>query len=427
LDGVPDNARSRFLAALEQWVLVARKDAGNLGLMLIDLVNLGSINHCHGYEVGDQLLATSMNNLLGISKLPDTVFRVGDHRFAFILPALGNPAFIALALSRVESVLAEKRQLGSQLIAPDVKVGVAINRHGDHNALATLALAENSLDLVKAGRRLRIEELLEAHNAPPRDYQLESRFEEALYNNDFELHFQPKVNLISGRVDKAEALIRWTPDGREPVSPELVVELADTSGRAFKLAKWLIHVALRQLSEWQGSIDVALALNIQAGLVGDAELPALFKDAIAVWGASPHKITVEITESALIEDRDSGFENLSRLRDLGVNLSIDDFGTGYSSLSYFKYVPADELKIDRSFIAGMMANEQDMELVKIMIRIARKFGLSIVAEGVEDEDSVEVLRRLGCDYAQGYYFSQPLPRKEFEAWVTAWPGLTASS
>ena len=151
------------------------------------------------------------------------------------------------------------------------------------------------------------------------------------------------------------------------MSPELVVELADTSGQAFKLAKWLIHVALRQLSEWQGSIDVALALNVHAGLVGDAELPALFRDAIAVWGASPHKITVEITESALIEDRDSGFENLSRLRDLGVNLSIDDFGTGYSSLSYFKYVPADELKIDRSFIAGMMANEQDMELVKIMI------------------------------------------------------------
>lgn len=160
-----------------------------------------------------------MNNLLGISKLPDTVFRVGDHRFAFILPALGNPVFIALALSRVESVLAEKRQLGSQMIAPDVKVGLAINRDGDHNALATLALAENSLDLVKAGRRLRIEELLEAHNAPPRDYPLESRFEEALYNNDFELDFQPKVNLISGRVDKAEALIRWTPDGREPVSP----------------------------------------------------------------------------------------------------------------------------------------------------------------------------------------------------------------
>jgi EAL domain-containing protein (putative c-di-GMP-specific phosphodiesterase class I) len=220
-------------------------------------------------------------------------------------------------------------------------------------------------------------------------------------------------------------LIRWYPEGRDPVPPELIVELADASGNAYALTKWLVHVALRQVKNWQDSLDVGLAVNVQADLVGNPDLPSLFQDAIAIWGVDPLKVTVEITESALIQDRESGFESLSRLKNLGVNLSIDDFGTGYSSLSYFKLIPATELKIDRSFVSSMMSDEQDMELVKIMIHIAHKFGLRVVAEGVEDRASLDALCELGCDFAQGYYFSRPLPREEFETWLSAWPGLAA--
>ena len=157
--------------------------------------------------------------------------------------------------------------------------------------------------------------------------------------------------------------------------------------------------------------------------MGNADLPALFQDAIRIWGIDPGNVTVEITESALMEDKGSGFDNLGRLKELGLKLSIDDFGTGYSSLSYFKQIPAAELKIDRSFVSSMMSDSQDLELVKIIIHIAHQFGMSVVAEGVEDEASLDVLRQLGCDFAQGYYFSEALPAAEFEAWVRNWPGV----
>jgi EAL domain-containing protein (putative c-di-GMP-specific phosphodiesterase class I) len=163
-------------------------------------------------------------------------------------------------------------------------------------------------------------------------------------------------------------------------------------------------------------------VNVHAGLVANPDLPSLLRDALVIWGVDAGRVTVEITESAFIEDKDSGFDNLLKLRELGVNLSIDDFGTGYSSLSYFKHIPAAELKIDKSFVSSMQEDPQDLELVKIMIHIAHRFGLTVVAEGVEDRASVDLLRDLGCDYGQGYFFSRPLPADEFEEWLREWPG-----
>ncbi|RLA62028.1 MAG: hypothetical protein DRR04_01410 [Gammaproteobacteria bacterium] len=205
----------------------------------------------------------------------------------------------------------------------------------------------------------------------------------------------------------------------------MVVQLADAAGRAFELTKWVVHQSMRQLKSWRHSLDVGLALNIQAGLVASPDLPTMLRDAIAIWGVDPAKVTVEITEGAFIEDKESGFDNLLALKNMGINLSIDDFGTGYSSLSYFKHIPAAELKIDRTFVSAMMVDPQDLELVKIMIRIAQQFGLTVVAEGVEDRATMLRLRELGCDSIQGYYFSKPLAAREFESWVRAWPGLSA--
>lgn len=420
---LPETSRGAFLQALDKYVDVVRADSSTLGLLLIDLTNLASINHYHGYGAGDLLLEQTLQKLLEVSKLPDTVYRVGDHRFAFILPSLINPAFITLALNRVNNILEQELLLDTGLVLPDFRVGVAINQNGERDALSMLALAESSLARVKQGESLRIEALVSGSDEQEVDYQLEHRFLRAIQGNDFELYYQPKVDLATGRATRAEALLRWMPEGRPPVSPELVVELAEGSGQSYDLAKWTVHVALRQLREWQDVLDLGLAINIQAGLVGNADLPALFHDAIRIWGIDPGNVTVEITESALMEDKGSGFDNLGRLKELGLKLSIDDFGTGYSSLSYFKQIPAAELKIDRSFVSSMMSDSQDLELVKIIIHIAHQFGMSVVAEGVEDEASLDVLRELGCDFAQGYYFSEALPAAEFEAWVRNWPGV----
>jgi diguanylate cyclase (GGDEF)-like protein len=423
MDTLPEITRTPFLRALSGFVEEARKDASHLGLMLIDLTNLSRINHYHGYQTGDAMLTSAHRQLLGISKLPDTVFRVGDHRFAFILPGLGNPAFIALATNKVHRVLEEELEVDEQMIAAELKVGIAVNRLGERDSNSMLATAESSLAMAKLGIYQRVEELLGEEEDDKADYQLEQRFAEALYDNDFELHYQPKIDLATGRVSGAEALLRWFPDWREPVVPEVVIDLAESSGRTYELTRWVVHQGLRQLKEWQSSFDVAIALNVPASLVGNPDLAPLLRDAVAIWGVDPTRVTVEITESAIIQDKQSGFNSLLAMKEQGLNLSIDDFGTGYSSLSYFKHIPAGELKIDKSFVATMMEDTQDLELVKIIIHIAHQFGLKVVAEGVEDQESLTVLQKLGCDYAQGYFFSEPLSRENFEGWVCRWPGL----
>ena len=419
---LPEIARASFIRSIGAAVSRAREEGSNLGLLLIDLTNLGRINHYHGYQTGDLILATTYEQLLDVSKLPGTVFRIGSHRFAFILPGLSNPALIALAMNRVTRLLEGGLYVDDSMVKVDLKVGFAVNRGGRRDSMATLALAEASLARVKAGGSHRVEDLLGDDGQEPVDYLLEQHFADALQDNEFELHYQPKVHLASGEVQSAEALLRWSPPGREPVSPEVLVELAETTGRAYELTRLVVHRAIRQVREWQPSPGVGLAVNVHAGLVANPDLPSLLRDALVIWGVDAGQVTVEITESAFIEDKESGFDNLLKLRELGVNLSIDDFGTGYSSLSYFKHIPAAELKIDKSFVSSMQEDPQDLELVKIMIHIAHRFGLTVVAEGVEDRASMDLLRSLGCDYGQGYFFSRPLPADEFENWLREWPG-----
>lgn len=424
MDQLPVIQREHFIQRLCQAVEEARAEQTHLGLMLIDLTNLARINHFHGYEAGDQLLKAAYGELLELSKLPDSVFRLGSHRFAFILPDLGNPAYIALAMNRVYRSLEAELREDSEVLGVDVKIGLAINRQGNLDAMTMLAQAEASLSHVKLGGVLRIEDVLAEDGSEPLQRRLEQSLTEALQDNAFELYYQPKVELTTGTLRSAEALLRWQSPEGEFVSPELIVEWAESAGRSYELTKWVVHKTLRQLRDWQDTLDIGLALNIPATLAGDPDLPALIQDAIAIWGVIPGRLTVELTESAFIEDKQSGYDNLLKLNKLGINISIDDFGTGYSSLSYFKQIPATELKIDKSFVDSMLVDTQDMELVKIIINIAHQFGLKVVGEGVEDKESLHSLRALGCDLVQGYYVSRPLPGKEFEAWATNWKGFS---
>lgn len=423
MDQLPEIRRAFFSKMLDSAVKEARSNSSNLGLLLVDLSNLTRINHHHGYPTGDRLLADTYKHLLSVSKLPDTVFRVGSHHFAFILPGLNNPAFIALAMNKIHQLLKQELSIDGDVSHIDLNIGLAINREGCRGAMDMLSQAEASLVQARRGEALKIEDLVGEEPEDSQDMQLEQLFAQTLHDNAFELYYQPKINLLTGEADCAEALLRWEVEGRGFISPETAVELADTTGRAYALTKWVVHTAMRQLRQWQDTIDVSLALNVQADLVNNPDLLTLLKDAIAIWGVRPQKLTVEITESAIIVDKESGFDSLQKMKQLGINLSIDDFGTGYSSLSYFKHIPANELKIDQSFVRSMRTDPQDLELVKIIIHIAHQFGLSVVAEGVEDRESLDMLRDLGCDFAQGFYFSKALPREDYEAWVLAWPGL----
>jgi len=419
---LPEISRYPFIQSLEHYIAETLAEESNLGLLLVDLSNLAKINHYYGYDQGDLLLSSAYERLLGVSKLPDTVFRVGSHHFGFILPGLANPGFIALAINKVTALLAQDMQIGDDSVPMVVKVGMSISFKGEANAMDLLALAEASLTHVRSGGSYQIH-AVDDEESDRLDFKLEALFRETLHENDFQLYYQPKINLSTGAADHSEALLRWNLESGESISPERAVELADAMGSGYALTKWVVHTAARQLKAWMGDVDMSVAVNIQASLVSNPDLLSLVEDTIGIWGIEEGRFTLEITESAIIDDKESGFNNLLKLKNLGVKLSIDDFGTGYSSMAYFKHIPATELKIDKNFVSTMKDDKLDRELVRIMIDTAHLFGLTVVAEGVEDIESLELLRAMGCDYAQGYYFSRPLPAQEFEQWVNDWTGF----
>jgi len=416
----PPIARTAFLAALEAAAEQSRRTSTHLGLVLVDLANLRTINHRHGYAIGDALLAATAAALQTLSRKEDTVFRIGSHGFALILPQLPMPAYVTLALAQLQQALEPALTLDRDLTPVAPYFGLAINRMAAQPVLTMLTLAEVSLAENRVGKPLRLDELLSETVAGESETTLEQRFVADLYDNAMDLVFQPKIALHDNSICSAEALLRWSPAGFGPVSPEHVVRLAERTGRAYDLTKWVVNHALRTLHDWGCSYAGALALNIPAGLVSHPDLPGMLQAALAIWDCPPERVTVEITEDAIIEEQGAGFGALQRLRDLGLQLSIDDFGVGYSSLSYFHQIPATELKIDRSFILRMAERDLDRELVRIIIDIAHLFSLSVVAEGVEQPATLADLRALGCDVVQGYVFSPPLVAPEFIAWCQTW-------
>ena len=418
-DLLPAHDRSSFIGSLESAIAEGVEQGSNVGLILIDIHNLRQLNHTYGFEQGDRVLHEAYDALMGIATLPGTVFRIGAGRFTFILPRLTNPAFISLAMNRVNSVLEQSFSHSEGAMPPMVFLGVAVNKGGVASPLEMLVAAEQSLHEIQQGKERKLEHFMGMEATSSGFSEFEDAFYQSLHNNAFQIYYQPKVNLHTGRADAAEALLRFQLEDGSFVSPQIAVDMAEASGRGYALTKWVIHRAIRQLGDWKHKFDLKVAVNIQASLVASPDLVSLVKDSLAIWGVDSNNLALEITEGGFIEDKESGFDNLARLRELGVRLSIDDFGTGYSSLSYFKHIPASELKIDKSFIDHIQDGGHDLELVKIMIHIAHQFGLLVVAEGVEDEATCQLLKTLGCDYIQGYYFSKPLPAQEFERWLTS--------
>ncbi|MEE8057023.1 MAG: bifunctional diguanylate cyclase/phosphodiesterase [Pseudomonadales bacterium] len=426
--GTPLIERREFFLALNRHIESEKNGEMTLGLVLINFSNLSAINHSMSFEHGDVAIKESYSRLLSISKLPQTVFRIGGHHFVFILPALANPAFMALATNKIMRLLSGGISYGDDIIDGDIQLGVAIDIDRKLDAQGYLILAEQSLTKSKGGLPHIQLRHVEGKNLVTQDQHiLKQQFKEALQSNSFELYYQPKVNLRTGHVDKAEVLLRWKSAELGFVSPEVIVDLAEQHGESYTLTKWVLHTAIRQLNRWQTTMGIGVAVNIQASLIAEPDLLRLVSDALAIWGGDIDKLTLEITESAVIEDKESGLENLEHLRERGVTLSIDDFGTGYSSLSYFKDIPAHELKIDKAFVMNMLSNQQDQDIVKIIIEIAHVFNLKVVAEGIEDEETLNHLISLGCDYGQGYFIAGPLPVDEFEAWFSHYPGLPARS
>jgi EAL domain-containing protein (putative c-di-GMP-specific phosphodiesterase class I) len=243
-------------------------------------------------------------------------------------------------------------------------------------------------------------------------------FRGALADNELEVWFQPQRHAASGTCRAMEALLRWHSRRRNcMVVPTQVVEMAEAYGLMPALTKSVLNASLRQLGELRREgIDVRVAVNVSASLLRDVELPELVARALATWSIPPDRLTIEVTESALMIDVERSLGVMQELKQLHVRLSIDDFGTGYSSLAYLRRMPLDELKIDKTFVQNMLGNKADVQIVRSVIDLAHNFELEAVAEGVEDLATLEMLADLGCDVIQGYHYARPMPLAQLRKW-----------
>jgi EAL domain-containing protein (putative c-di-GMP-specific phosphodiesterase class I) len=256
-----------------------------------------------------------------------------------------------------------------------------------------------------------------------RHLTLSGALRQAIEGGELSFEWQPKLDLLAGTIDSVEALARWRHPDQGPILPDEFIPHAEKTGLIQPFTRWSFDAALGQLARWQEvGLDISIAVNLSTRSLHDDKLPVTIASLLDKWRVNPTRLTLELTETAVMHDPEGARRNLFRLHELGIRLSIDDFGTGYSSLSHLQRLPLHELKIDKSFVLQMTDNDSDLVIVRSTIDLAHNLGLSVVAEGVETAEHLAILQDLGCDLGQGYFVSQPLPIDRLTTWFgqTSW-------
>ncbi len=388
-----------------------------LGLLIVDIRNFTRINTVFGFEIGNHLLDALYDRLESGGIRDAEVTRLGNDEFGVLLKNLKDPQLLSLAANKVVRLLADPFELQGRHLRIEVNIGLAAIKTDAPDAQRLFQSAEASLRKAQESCRSYIpyspNDLVETH-----DWDFESQLLQAVESNELELYYQPKVNLQTRRPSLCEALGRWSHPEWGIVSPGRFVPVLEQTGAINEYTKWAVHTALRQLTEWPEQFaPYNVSVNVSASVLEDDEFPGLVASALSIWGVPASSLTLEVTEGAIVQEESSSYQSLLRLQQLGLKIAIDDFGTGYSCLSYFKTIPADELKIDRSFILNIHAHKEDQMLVKVMLDLGRVFNHIVVAEGIEDKETLELLTQMGCDYAQGFVIAKPMPQSEYIEWL----------
>jgi len=393
--------------------------------LLIGQVEAGSTAVMAMEEEGwAHIYARSLSRLRHALREKDVLCRIGRSRFAVVLPHLSSQAQVLLAANKVARTFDPPLVVAGREFRLWVRIGAAWAP--DHGRDGTDLLRSSSLALREALRIGRPVATFEPalQEKAERDSRMEEDFLRALDCGGLDLYFQPQIDLRTGRCVGAEALLRW-PGGRfGPVAPPLTIEVAERLGMTSQLTRWVLHHSCRAIAEFAAlGIAIEVSVNLTATDVADPELPLAVRNAMELWHVEPKRLKFELTESAMLANEAVTARVMASLCELGVATSIDDFGTGYSSVILLKKLPLDELKLDRSFVSSAVHSRQDREIVRSLILLAHSLNLEVVAEGVEDETTLALLRDFGCDRAQGFLINQALPFEQFRSWMRSYvPG-----
>ena len=423
LTGLPNRAQFR------DTVQAAAQRGQPLAVVMLDLDRFKHVNDVLGYAFGDRLLQGVAQRLSQAVRPGDVVARLGGDEFALLLP-LADAALAQQVAQRITAAFEAPLTLDDQRV--DLSAGLGIACFPDHASEADALLSRAEVAMYAAKRRTAGAQLYEPalDNSSAQTLSLLSELRHAVDDNELRLFFQPKVALADGRLCGAEGLVRWQHPERGLVPPMEFIPFAEQTGYVRQLTLWVFGEAARLQATLRAMGIERLSINLSTRDLMDSELPDRLEALLTRHGACAEAFCLEITESAIMDDPQRAEATLNRLSSRGYKLSIDDFGTGYSSLAYLKRLPVNELKIDKSFVMGMQGNDGDAEgdtkIVRSTIDLAHNLGLTVVAEGVENAAVLQRLAELGCDEAQGYHLSKPVPLIELQLWALRWKASRAA-
>jgi diguanylate cyclase (GGDEF)-like protein len=411
LTGLPN--RAGFSDALEH--AITSENARDFAVLVVNLDRFSRVNACMGGLAGDELLITVARRMKGALRSRDTLARMGGDEFGVLLTLDAGPGDALHVAKRIQAALANPFRLSDFEIRVDCSIGIALGADNDGDPED---LVRNAQFAVKRAKKSGRTEIYQTHtfDIAREQFGIETELRRAIENGQMTLCYQPICDLATGKITSFEALARWTTEDGVRLSPNDFIPVAEESGLIIPLGRWAMEEAAQTIAAWDrasdGNCDIKVAVNLSAIQLQRDHVPAMVRGALERHGVDGRRLTLELTESAIVTDPDRIAQTMNALKDMGATLAMDDFGTGYSNLAYLQKLPIDLLKIDRSFVSGMLADRDKIAIVRAILSLAQALGMQTTAEGIETNELAQTLAALGCTYGQGFLYSRALERDE---------------
>jgi len=410
--------RTLFLDRLQQAQNLAARDKSGLAVCILDIDRFKEVNDTLGHYNGDRLLKQIALRLNGIIRESDTLARLGGDEFGFMLPKMASREDLQTFGNKIRKALEPPFSLENLALDVNASIGAVLYPEHGNDVDTLLQRADVAMYVAKEGKSGMIIYSKELDGHSPHRLTLPGELREAMQNDELLLHYQPKILGRSNTLLAVEVLVRWQHPKHGFMSPDEFIPLAERTGLISDLTLWVLKHSLRQGAEWhKKNIAIGLSVNVSALCLLDPEFPDVLTGLLVASEFPADFLMIEITETSIMVDPERSFQILNRIAEMGVGISIDDFGTGYSSMAYLKKLPATELKIDKSFVKDMLANDSDLTIVNATIQLGHNLGLTVVAEGVEDLATFNKLKAMDCDILQGFFIAKPAPADVFLSWA----------
>ena len=409
--------RVLFMDRIFQALKNAKREKHKLAILLLDMDRFKEINDTLGHYNGDRLLKQVALRLGSFTRDSDTLARLGGDEFGILLQKVRSVNDISVVAKNIHNAMISPFIIEGLTIDVQVSIGAVIfPDHGD-DADILIQRADIAMYVAKHEGKNNVLYSSRMDQYSPHRLTLVGELRQAIEDNELVLHYQPKIDCKTGEVLGVESLIRWNHKSHGIMYPNEFIPIAEKTGLVKPLSSWVLRNAMLQGVEWLAqNLNFHVSVNISVRNLLDPDFPDIIAGMLASCSFPPSSLVIEITETTIMSDPEYAMETINRISKMGIKFSIDDFGTGYSSLEYLKKMPISEIKIDKSFVMDMLDNESDAVIVRATIDLAHNLGLEVVAEGVENMETLKALQKLGCDVVQGFYISRPLNSLDFRTW-----------